>query len=99
MSSQLNEKLVKQDESLSREKCVSQSPLCIQRKQLQKDLDDWKVLMNRSDARRVQEIIDRVEHISLFTRKVEVKEIRPTCAYRVRLRLAKRGRFSPGLSL
>ena len=73
-----------------------QSPLVVQRKQLQKDLDDWRVLITRSDLRRLQEITDRVEHMNLFNRKVPVKEIRPSCSYRVRSHLQRERRVHPG---
>ena len=68
MFNQLNKKLIKQDEQLEKE-INPNSPLIIQRKQLQKDIDDFHLLNQRKDARAIQQIIQRVEHMAMFNRK------------------------------
>jgi hypothetical protein len=94
MSKQLNQKLIQQDEQLLKEPNKN-SPLFIQRKQLQKDLDDFNLLNQRQDARAIQQIIERVEHMALFNNKksnnessqsifISIKKSIPTpCSYQV----------------
>ena len=46
----------------------SHCPLAIQRRQLQKDIDDFHILDKRQDAHLMQRIIERVEHMAMFDR-------------------------------
>jgi hypothetical protein len=77
MSNQLRKKLLKQDEQLLTETggIYSSCPLAIQRKQLQKDIDDFQILDKRQDARAIQQIIERVEHMAMFNQKSDVSPI------------------------
>lgn len=67
----LHGKLKKQDEQLAQEcnEFASNSPLLIQRKQLQRDLDDFQILEKHDDVRRLQQLIERIEHMSMFNPK------------------------------
>lgn len=69
MNKQLHEKLSQQDQQLIHEK-NSNSPLVIQRRQLKKDIEDFLVLSQRQDARKIQQIIDRVEHMAMFNTRL-----------------------------
>jgi hypothetical protein len=77
MLKQLNEKLIQQDQQLLKEKNQN-SPLVIQRKQLQKDIDDFNLLDKRQDARAIQQIIERVQHMALFNKKSPINEVKST---------------------
>ncbi|CAF0901317.1 unnamed protein product [Rotaria sordida] len=74
MSKQLHNKLIKQDEQLLKE-TNRNSPLFIQRKQLQKDIDDFQILNKRQDVRTIQQISERVEHMAMFNRKYDTTQI------------------------
>lgn len=71
----MHNKLAKQDEQLLKE-VNKNSPLFIQRKQLQKDLHDFHILNKCQDAYEIQQIIDRVEHMEMFNRKCDKNEFR-----------------------
>jgi hypothetical protein len=71
MYNQLYNKLIKQDEELLKE-INKNCPLSIQRKQLEKDIDDFHILDKRQDARAIQQIIERVEHMAMFNRKYHI---------------------------
>ncbi|CAF1391467.1 unnamed protein product [Adineta steineri] len=75
MYNQLQQKLSKQNEQLLNE-TNGNSPLFIQKKQLQKDLDDFHILDKRQDARAIQQIIERVEHMAMFNTKSNINEIK-----------------------
>ncbi|CAF3326680.1 unnamed protein product [Rotaria socialis] len=75
MFNQLHRKRTKQDEELLRESNRN-SPLFIQRKQLQKDIEDFLILNKRQDARAVQEIIERVERMTMLNRKYDIREVK-----------------------
>jgi ATP-dependent protease Clp ATPase subunit len=75
MSYQLRNKLIKQDEQLLKE-TNGNSPLIIQRKQLQKDIDDFHVLDKHQDARAIQQIIERVQHMAMFNTKYDIGGVR-----------------------
>jgi hypothetical protein len=77
MCKQLHQKLIQQDEQLLNE-TNQNSPLVIQRKQLQKDIDDFNLLNKRQDARAIQQIIERVEHMALFNKKSPTNEVKST---------------------
>ena len=92
MNKQLHEKLSQQDQQLIHEKNPN-SPLIIQRRQLKRDIDDFAVLNQRKDARAIQQIIDRVEHMAMFNPKASLRlATQPTpsivttriCSYQVR---------------
>lgn len=71
MYNQLCNKLAKQDEHLLKE-TNKNSPLFIQRKQLQKDIDDFQMLNKRQDVHAIQLIIERVEHMAMFNKKLDI---------------------------
>jgi hypothetical protein len=70
MLNQLNKKLTKQDEQLLKERNQN-SPLIIQKKQLQKDIQDFHILNQRNDFKAIQQIIQRVEHMAMFNQKYD----------------------------
>jgi hypothetical protein len=74
MYKQLHKKLLKQNEDLLKE-TNRNSPLFIQKKQLQKDIDDFHILDKRQDARAIQQIIERIEHMSMFNQKYHFIEV------------------------
>ena len=74
MFRQLQQKLIQQDEQLLKERNRN-SPLFIQKKQLQKDIDDFNILTQRQDARAIQQIIERVEHMAMFNRKYHISQV------------------------
>jgi hypothetical protein len=74
MYKQLHKKLIKQNEELLKE-TNRNSPLFIQRKQLQKDIEDFNILDKRQDARAIQQIIERVEHMAMFNKKYDLGDI------------------------
>ncbi|CAF1035192.1 unnamed protein product [Adineta ricciae] len=71
MQQQLHKKLAKQNEQLLHES-NGNSPLFIQKKQLQKDIEDFQLLEQRQDARAIQQLIERVEHMAMFNRKRDI---------------------------
>lgn len=95
---QLNKKLIKQNEDLLSETNPN-SPLFIQKKQLQKDIDDFNILNKQQDARAIQQIIERIEHMSMFNKKYQPQSIvtpinrqsilssSSSCSYRVSLKV------------
>jgi hypothetical protein len=86
MFNQLHKKLIKQDQQLLNETNLN-CPLTIQRKQLQKDIDDFDILNKRQDIRAIQQIIERIEHMSMFNQKCYLnpnKEFQSiSCSYQV----------------
>ena len=78
MVQQLNEKLSKQDEILLKngQDQMANLPLVIQRKQLQKDLDDFDLLQKGHDQYKIQQIIERIEHMDMFNIKKDLSPIK-----------------------
>ena len=74
MYEQLHSKLIKQDEQLLNETNIN-SPLFIQRKQLQKDLNDFQILEQCQNLPAMQQIIERVEHMAMFNKNYHVDEV------------------------
>ncbi|UJR24844.1 hypothetical protein I4U23_006213 [Adineta vaga] len=74
MCKELHNKLLKQNEQLLQESNEN-SPLFMQKKQLQKDIDDFHLLDTRQDARAMQQIIERVEHMAMFNKKSDIGRV------------------------
>lgn len=83
MLKQLNRKLIKQSEDLKNEN-NKQSPLFIQRKQLQKDIDEFQIFDQRKDLAKIEQIIQRIEYAQIFNQKQHVQiNIPSKCSFQV----------------